>query len=429
SYTVDEHTLFVVGNLRTFAALERHGRFALCVRIFAEIPKRELLYIAGLFHDIAKGRGGDHAKLGAEEALTFCLEHGLSQYDAKLVAWLVENHLLLSMTVQRRDIHDPEVVHDFAATVGNQIRLNYLYLLTVADIQGTNPRLWNDWKHALLRDLYEASLLALRRGLENPIDQAERIAENQEEARKFLQQEGLFCKEAEKSRIETLWESVGEDYFLRYRPDEIAWHTRAITDGQDRDPPIVLVRKGRAGMDIFVYTQNRDRLFLASTTILDRLNLTIHDARIVTADDGMTLNSYVVLEASGHTITGEDAIHRKREIHDALIRQLRYPEDTVSPVSRLPKRQLRHFTTNTIVSFHEDDTNRRTIMEVGAGDQPGLLSRIAQVLSHCGVRLHKAKIATFGERAEDIFFITDSNNQPLAETAQNCLRGKIIAAV
>jgi len=428
-YTVDEHTLFVVSNLRAFAAIERHGKFALCGKVFAEIPKRELLYIAGLFHDVAKGRGGDHSKLGAKDAMEFCLRHDFSQYDAMLVAWLVEHHLLLSATAQRKDIHDPDVINCFAAEVRDRIHLDYLYLLTVADIRGTNPELWNDWKHILLRDLYEATLLALRRGLENPVEQAERITETKEEALGILQREGLLRNDNRKARIEALWRSVGTDYFLRYRPNEIAWHTRAITDGRNRILPIVLVRKGRAGMDIFVYTQDQNCLFQASTTILDRLDLTIQDARIVTADNGMTLNSYVVLEASEYAIADSAQYHeREREIRDTLTRQLRRPQGAVSPVSRLPKRQLRHFTTDTTVLFHDNGTNRHTIMEVSTSDQPGLLSRIAEILTRCETRLHKAKIATFGERAEDIFFITDKNNQPLMESMRECLRIRIIEA-
>ncbi|VFM98678.1 MAG: UTP--GlnB (protein PII) uridylyltransferase, GlnD [Candidatus Kentron sp. G] len=428
-YTVDEHTLFVVHNLVSFAALEQHGKFASCAEIFAQIPKRELLYIAGLFHDIAKGRGGDHAELGAKEAFQFCQQHGISQYDAKLVAWLVENHLLLSMTIQRKDIHDPEVVNQFATTVGNRLHLDYLYLLTVADIRGTNPKLWNDWKHTLLRDLYEATLLALHRGPENPIDQAERIAQNKKEAYRGLRQEGLLREKSRRARIRVLWKSAGLDYFLRYRPDEIIWHTRAITDGRNRSLPVVLVREGRAGMDVFIYAQDQQHLFLASTTILDRLHLTIHDARIISADNGMTLNSYVVLEASGNTPTGKDAEHRQRHIRDVLTRELQSPKNALSPVSRLPKRQLKHFTTNTIVSFYTDSTNQRTIMEVSTGDRPGLLSQIAATLAHCEVRLHKAKIATFGEWAEDIFFITDKNNQPLSQAALEYLRENAVAAV
>nr|VFK79223.1 MAG: UTP--GlnB (protein PII) uridylyltransferase, GlnD [Candidatus Kentron sp. SD] len=427
-YTVDEHTLFVVSNLRAFAAIDHHEKFALCARVFGEIPKQELLYIAGLFHDIAKGRGGDHSRLGARDAMEFCLQHGFSQYDSGLVAWLVEHHLLLSTTSQRKDIHDPEVINSFAAEVGDRVHLDYLYLLTVADIRGTNPDLWNDWRHILLRDLYEATLLALRRGLENPIQQTERIMETKEEALCILQREGLLPNENRKARIEALWQSVGTDYFLRYRSGEVAWHARAITDGRDRVPPIVLVRKGRAGIDIFVYTQCQDHLFQASTSILDRLGMTIQDARIVTADNGMMLNSYVVLEASEGSIIdgGGKYQEREREIREILTRELRSPQDAVSPVSRLPRRQLRHFSTDTTVLFHENDVNRYTIMEISTSDQPGLLSRIAEILTCCETRLHKAKIATFGERAEDIFFITDKNNRLLTESMQECLQKKVI---
>nr|VFK21530.1 MAG: UTP--GlnB (protein PII) uridylyltransferase, GlnD [Candidatus Kentron sp. LPFa] len=424
-YTVDEHTLFVLGNLRSFAAPVENQKFALCAKVFAEIPKPEILYVAALFHDIAKGRGGDHSKLGAQDTMEFCLQHGLSQGDAMLVAWLVEQHLLLSITSQRKDIYDTEVINDFAFQVRDRIHLDYLYLLTVADIRGTNPELWNDWKHILLRDLYEATLLALRRGLENPIQQTERIEEIKGESLDILRRDGLLRDSGRKTRIETLWRIAGTDYFLRYRPNEIAWHTRAITDGRNRTLPIVLVRKGRAGMDIFVYTQDHDRLFQASTTILDRLGLTIQDARIVTADNGMTLNSYVVLEAFGYATTSDSA-KREREIREKLIRELRSPQNVPSPVSRLPKRQLRHFTTDTVVLFHENDANQYTTMEVSTSDQPGLLSRIAEILTRCETRLYKAKIATFGERAVDIFFFTDKNHRPLTESMQECLRAKVI---
>nr|VFK23778.1 MAG: UTP--GlnB (protein PII) uridylyltransferase, GlnD [Candidatus Kentron sp. MB] len=430
-YTVDEHTLFVIGNLRTFAAIhrqknEQNEKFALCAKVFAEIPKQELLYIAGLFHDIAKGRGGDHSRLGAADAQEFCLQHDFSRYDAMLVAWLVENHLLLSMTSQRKDIYDPDVINHFAAEVGDRTHLDYLYLLTVADIRGTNPELWNDWKHILLRDLYEATLLALRRGPENSVQQTDRIAETKEEALQILRQEGILKDEGRKDRIEALWQSAGADYFLRYRPNEIAWHTDAITDSQNRTAPIVLVREGRAGLDIFVYMRDRDRLFQTSTTLIDQLNLSIQDARIVTADNGMTFNSYVVLAVSGHTVVHDSTRYDEREIRETLIRQLRHPDEAISPVSRLPRRQLRHFTTDTTILFHDNDANHRTIMEVSTGDRPGLLSQIAATLTRCEIRLHKARIATFGERAEDIFFITDKDNRPLAEPIRECLRMKII---
>jgi [protein-PII] uridylyltransferase len=224
TYTVDEHSLFVVQNIRAFASPERPQAMPRCAEIFAHLPKPHLLYIAGLFHDIAKGRGSDHSELGMTLAMDFCIDHGLGQYDARLVAWLVRHHLSMSLTTQRRDITDPEVIKDFARTVGDQNHLDYLLLLTVADVRGTNPALWNDWKATLLGDLYESTTIALRRGLENPIDRAELIAATQQEARRLLEDSNGISDLAA-----GLWASLGDDYCLRSTADEIAWHTRSYT--------------------------------------------------------------------------------------------------------------------------------------------------------------------------------------------------------
>ena len=423
-YTVDEHSLFVVRNLRAFAVPERQHEFPLCSAIFERLPKPELLYLAGLFHDIAKGRGGDHSELGAADALNFCRHHGMSYYDGRLVAWLVKHHLLMSMTAQRQDISDPDVITTFAGRVGDRIHLDYLYLLTVADIRATNPSLWNDWKDALLRDLYETTLRALRRGLENPVDRTERIAETQAEAWRLLAAEQ--DREAwDLAQVEALWARFGEDYFLRFRPEEIAWHTRAILQGTEQSP-LVLVRRRRGGTEVFVYTEDRDYVFAAMTSILSRLRLTIHDARILTATNGMTLDSYAVLEEDGETITDPA---REQEIGAVLRQQLRRPQEALSPVNRLPKRQLRHFPIEPQVYFHPDDSNHRTVMEIIAGDRPGLLARVACAIAECEIRVQNAKIATLGERAEDIFFITDRRNQPLTETVKTCLRAMVLEAL
>lgn len=420
-YTVDEHSLFVVRNLRSFAVAEKTHEFPLCSTIFQRLPKPELLYIAGLFHDIAKGRGGDHSELGAQDALQFCRHHGLSHYEGRLVAWLVKHHLIMSMTAQRQDISDPEVITAFAARVGDRIHLDYLYLLTVADIRATNPKLWNDWKDALLRDLYDATLRALRRGLENPVDRTELIEETQSEAWRLLATEATHPP-PDLRAVKSLWRWFGDDYFLRFRPDEIAWHTRAIVHAED-DAPLVLVRQGRGGTEVFVYTQDQDNLFAAMTSILSRLGLTIHDARILTADNGMTLDSYAVLEEGGETISDPE---REQEICAVLRERLRAPQDALLPVKRLAKRQLKHFPIEPKVSFYPDDRNSRTVMEVIAGDRPGLLAAIASAMVACEIRVQNAKIATLGERAEDIFFITDSCNQPLTEPVKLCLQQMVL---
>ncbi|MDX1434415.1 MAG: [protein-PII] uridylyltransferase, partial [Gammaproteobacteria bacterium] len=421
TYTVDEHSLFVVQNIRAFASPDRPQALPRCPEIFARLAKPHLLYVAGLFHDIAKGRGGDHSELGASLALEFCLEHGLGHYDARLVSWLVRNHLLMSLTAQRRDIADPEVVNEFAETIGDRSHLDYLFLLTVADIRGTNPTLWNDWKATLLGDLYEATARALARGLENPIDRAELIEETQNEAMRLLGEQGEMS-----SAVAALWRSLGDDYFLRSTADEIAWHTGAIVGADPEDLPLVLTRQGRGGTEVFVYAPDREFLFAASTSTLGRLGLNIVDARIITADNGMTLDSYVVLELDGEAVSDAG---REREIRESLRRALREPQSAPRAVSRLPKRQLRHFPTPTRVSFSEDRRGARTVMEVVAGDRPGLLSAIGWALAERRVRLQNAKIATFGERAEDVFYVTDSKNRPLSAETFEEIRQRVAEAI
>ncbi|TFH48487.1 MAG: HD domain-containing protein, partial [Lysobacterales bacterium] len=419
TYTVDEHSLFVLQNTRAFASPDRPQAMPGCAEIFARLPKPHLLYIAGLFHDIAKGRGGDHSQLGMTLAMEFCADHGLGQYDARLVAWLVRHHLTMSLTAQRRDITDPDVIKEFAQTVGDQHHLDYLLLLTVADVRGTNPALWNDWKATLLGDLYESTARALRRGLENPIDRAELISETQSEARCLLQSANGISDLAAK-----LWASLGDDYFLRSTADEIAWHTRAIVEADSL--PLALVRQGRGGTEIFVYAADQEFLFAASTSVLGRLGLNIVDSRILTADNGMTLDSYVVFELDGKPVSGAA---REREISEALRAALTDPRSARRDNRRLPKRQLRHFQTPTQVSFSDDSSNARTVMEVITGDRPGLLSVIGWALADCKVRLQNAKIATFGERAEDVFFLTDAGNRPLAPESFDAVRERVAAAI
>jgi [protein-PII] uridylyltransferase len=422
-YTVDEHTLFVIRNLRRFTVPEHHHEFPLCSQLIQRIAKPELLYLAGLFHDIAKGRGGDHSVLGEEEALRFCSRLGLSQYDARFVAWLVRNHLVMSATAQRRDISDPDVINEFAALVGDQMHLKYLYLLTVADIRATSPSLWNGWKDALLKELYHATLRALRRGLENPIDKAELLRETREETGKLLG-EALTSD----ARVATLWDDVGDDYFLRHSPDEAAWHTRAILKAEAKDLPLVLVRQmtHRGGTEVFVHMQDMEGLFATATAALDQLGLTIMDARIITSSRDLVLDTFIVLEAEGEPIA--DA-RRVQEIAETLRRRLQAGGDHPVSVARRPRRQLKHFTVASEVTFTEDAPNRRTVMEVVTTDRPGLLSQIAAAMAGCGIRIQNAKIATFGERAEDVFFVTDNNEEPLSENHRARCRDLVITAI
>ena len=406
-YTVDEHTLFLIRNLRRYSVPEHAHEFPLCSTVFQRLPKPEILYLAGLFHDIAKGRGGDHSELGADDATAFCLLHGMSQYDARLVAWLVKHHLIMSTTAQRHDIADPDVVNAFAGRVGDQVHLDYLYLLTAADIRATNPTLWNSWKDALLTELYLGATRALRRGLEHPIDQAERIQETQHQALMRLHHLGV-----DETAAGNFWRELGDEYFLRYSADEIAWHTQAISSSYAIHLPLILIRQRteRGGTEIFIYTHDQDRLFAATAGALDQLGLTIVDARIITARNGYTVNTYIVLEESGEAI---DNPHRMEEITALLKRQLAQSPLPAPRVTRRARRQLQHFPIPTQITFSDDPRNRRTVLEVVTADRPGLLSDVGRAFVDCRIRLQNAKIATFGARAEDIFFITDTHNRPI----------------
>ncbi|KAA3627258.1 MAG: [protein-PII] uridylyltransferase [Proteobacteria bacterium] len=419
-YTVDEHTLRVIRNLRRFTVAEHFGEFPHCSEISQRIPKMELLYLAGLFHDIGKGRRGDHSKIGADEALRFCEEHHLSAYDAGLVSWLVANHLVMSLTAQRRDISDPEVITAFAHTMGDQDHLDYLFLLTVADIRATNPTIWNSWKNTLLHDLYTRTKRALRRGLEIPIDRDDRLRGIRAMARAQLRREGLSNEE-----INSLWRHVHEEYVLRCSVDELAWQTKAIVRTPREELPLVLVRphEKQGGTVIFIYTRDSDRVFAQTTSMLDQLALTIADARIMPTNNGYTLDTYLVLDESGTPVTDP---FRLDEIRDQLRRMLAAPDQPIPPIRRRIPRQLKHFTMPSEIHFNLDEPNNRTVLELFTSDRPGLLSSVGKAFAECGVRLKNAKIATFGARAEDIFYITDNKNQPLSSPAQfQCLTDAI----
>ncbi|MDD1621251.1 MAG: [protein-PII] uridylyltransferase [Methylococcaceae bacterium] len=421
-YTVDEHTLFVIRNLRRFS-LDRHNtELPFCNNIFLLIPKPDILYIAALFHDIAKGRGGDHSRLGESIARDFCIQHDLPSLDTKLVTWLVRNHLLMSMTAQRKDISDPDVIHSFALQVGSIEYLNYLYLLTVADIRATNPSLWNSWKDTLIKELYIATHNALHRGLHNPVARSERLADNIKEAKRELINLGVS-----ELSIQNSWQHLSDDYFLRYSADEIAWHTIAIAASTESDLPLVLLRPQtqRGSAEIFVYTRNETGIFSICTASLDQMGLTILDARIITTSDEYVLNSFQVLEQSGEAITD---LYREIHICTSLRHGLLSKKAIKAPKNiHKQSRQARHFPIETHITFLDDPSGRHTIIELVTTDRAGLLSTIGRAFTELDIQLHDAKITTIGSRAEDMFYITDHLGKPIVdETQKQKIRGKML---
>jgi len=422
AYTVDEHTLFVLSNLRRFALSRFDHEFPHCSPLMQSFDKPEIVYLAGLFHDIAKGRGGDHSELGAVDAEAFCLEHGMSQYEARTVAWLVRNHLLLSTTAQKKDIGDPAVINEFAATVSDKKHLDYLYVLTVADVRGTNPKLWNSWKATLFRDLYDATARALRRGLENPIDREYLISETQTAARELLRQSGM--PEARRLQI---WDAFTDDYFLRYRSEEIVWHTRILAGAEGGpETSLIDIRKqaGGDGMEAVLYTPRTQRTFAHATAAIDELGMTIVDARVVPIRNGYSIDTFIFMELD-RRIEVDDA--RLRKIRKSLTRVVSRPDGGIVKVTRRAPRQVRMFPTRTTVEFDEDVANGRTVMELVSGDRPGLLSTVGQVFIDLGIDIDTAKVMTIGERAEDVFYIVDEAGEPLSEELRNTLRERLTA--
>lgn len=422
-YTVDEHTLFVIRNLRRFSLEEHNDEFPLCNTVFLLIAKPELLYIAALFHDIAKGLNGDHSSLGEDIARNFCIQHDFSVHDTKLITWLVQNHLVMSMTAQRKDISDPDVIHEFAQKVGSVEYLNHLYLLTVADIRATNPELWNAWKDSLLKELYSTTHSALRWGLQNPIAMADRLRENKQEARDELLRLGM-----QEATIDSAWAHTGDDYFLRYSADEIAWHTMAIVSSSEDDLPLVLLRPltQRGSAEVFVYAKDEGPIFSICTATFDQLGLTILDARIITTQDNYVLNSFQVLEQTGEPI---NELFRASHICTSLRNNLLHGKvkGYINIHRQSKSRQALHFPIPTSLTFLSDPLNRYTIIELITTDHAGLLSTIGRAFIKQNVNLLSAKITTIGSRAEDMFYITDQYLQPINDIGkQNQIREEIL---
>jgi [protein-PII] uridylyltransferase len=416
AYTVDEHTLFVVSNLRRFALERFNEEFPHCSEIMQSLKKPEIAYLAGLFHDIAKGRGGDHSELGAVDAESFCLEHGLSADDAQTVAWLVRHHLILSSTAQKKDLGDPDVINEFAETVGDPLRLDYLYVLTIADVRGTDPKLWNSWKAQLFRDLYELTKRALQRGLENPFEGEQLVHEKKEKALNYLSRASVG-----ENDIKRIWELFDDHYFLRYRSSEIAWHTEWLSESNTSgELGLVDVRRRRTGdgVEAVLYTPKTKHTFAQVTAVLDEIGMTIMDARIVPLASKYSLDTYVFMESDKRVHIDEARINKIRR---ALTRVLRVDGNTVAKVTRVVTRQARMFSTQTRVDFLDDPADDQSALELTTADRPGLLSRVGKVFIEQGIDITSAKIMTIGERAEDVFYVSDLSGRPISNEARQQL--------
>ncbi|MGL5468445.1 MAG: bifunctional uridylyltransferase/uridylyl-removing protein GlnD [Shewanella sp.] len=422
AYTVDEHTHRLLLNIERFSQPEQKEEFPLGSVLINQLPKKGLLVLGAIFHDIAKGRGGDHSKLGSSDALAFCKLHGLNDHDGRLVAWLVENHLVMSVTAQRRDISDPDVVADFASKVRDAVHLSYLYCLTVADICATNEKTWNNWKGSLLRDLYFSTQRVLARGKEKPVDIRARVREYQAKAKKELLRRGIKEKD-----LDTLWQRFKADYFLRHQPNQVAWHAEAILKHKQVDEPLVLVSKHttRGGTELFVYCQDRPKLFATVMAVLDNKNINVHDANIMTSKDNYALDTFVILEQDGEPVS---QLSRIQSIRKALEKALA-SDNPKLPRFRKLSRKMKPFNVPTQVSFLESNRHGTSMMELIALDTPGLLAKVGDIFYRCNTTLLSAKITTIGERAEDFFILQTNDGLQLNETQEHTLKEALISAL
>ncbi|MBE2897911.1 bifunctional uridylyltransferase/uridylyl-removing protein GlnD [Pasteurellaceae bacterium 20609_3] len=409
AYTVDEHTLRVLLNIENFQRAQAREAHPLCAAIFPQLPSRALLYITALFHDIAKGRGGDHAELGAIDVYEFAKLHFFSESEAETMAWLVQNHLVMSITAQRRDIYDPEIINTFAQKVKSQVRLDYLLCLTVADISATNNQLWNSWKRSLLQTLYQFTTKQLELGHDAPLDVSEQILTHRLQALDALSDE-IRTQRLSMAQVQAFWARCPQEYFLRNNGAQLAWHLRLITPNTE----LVCKASNRfssGGSELFVYCPDKPYVFNKIARALEAKKVSIHDAQIITSHDGYCLDSFIFTEHNGELAKFDRRREIESAVHAALIGEYQ-------PATPRQNTRLDHFAITTQVRFLNRDKRDQTELEIFTLDKPGLLAQISAIFSEQNLSLINAKIMTIGEKAEDFFILQNAHGEAL--TPEQC---------
>lgn len=419
AYTVDEHTFRLIRNLYRFTLPAHSEEFPLASDIVQQLERPELLFLAGIFHDIAKGRGGDHSELGAIDAYHFCIQHDYSEADAELVAWLVRQHLLMSLTAQKRDIYDPDVIQAFAREVRTKQRLQLLYCLTVADIRATNSNLWNNWKASLLEELYRATEDTFQNHGESAITLRQRIQENKQLALALLLSAGFDALE-----VQQLWARFTADYFSRHTPEQISWHSQHLIHVKERQLPLILIgdENNQGTTEIFIYHLEENHLFANVAAVLDAQHLSIHDAKILNTRDGYVMDTFIVLERDSSPLYDQRRIEEVRQhLHDVL-RKRRSPPRQQRGLSR----RMKNFKVATQLTFLPQKNERKTAFELVTLDRPGLIARVTRVFIEQQLNLLAAKITTVGEQAEDLFIVCNAQQKALTDVECEALRDAIV---
>jgi [protein-PII] uridylyltransferase len=425
-YTVDQHTLFVIRNMRRLSVPDYCHEFPLASGVFQHLSNPGLLYLSGLFHDIAKGRQGDHATLGAIDAKQFCNLHGLSEKDSELVSWLVANHLIMSLTAQRKDISDPDVIRTFAKQMRSLERLDYLYLLTISDIRGTNPKQWNDWKDKLLGELYNKTAALLNKGLDlnesdQKIDKETNIVEIQTASLRRLELQGINSHQTNE-----LWDTLSADYFQSHTYGQIAWHTSLIIDAKQKDildTPLIKTRVhvSSNSIQLLIYMKDREHIFYDVASTLSNNEVDIVNAQLINASDGYALQSFrltpVNINSSEMEMMADQIAHR---ITDKLNNETEARQTTLSS-----DRKHKYFATPTVASFENTGDNNATLITIETIDRTGVLATIAKVFIDCDCKVLNARISTAGEKALDYFTISTMDDKPLSAEQQNGLKQQL----
>ena len=427
-YTVDAHTFMVIRFMRRFSDPNYASVFPLANEVVALLPKKELLYIAGLYHDIGKGRGGNHSDLGAEDVVAFCHRHGLDADDTELVEWLVRDHLTMSSVAQRQDIDDPAVIAEFAERVKTEERLNYLFTLTVADINGTNSNLWTSWRDSLMRRLYRNTLAALRRGQDESPARTELVNDLRNNAR-----DELIASEVSTEVIDSLWDSFSDDVFLHHSTDQIVLVAKAVEKHPSPNEPLVVVMDTQEGSDevggteVFVCAADRDNLFADIVVALDQLDLQICNATIDTGTKSMCYDSFIVLDQDNKPVadlTEQDRIRQHIQL------RLKSPDRNDPRARRRVPRSLKQFVAPTEATLTEPDSRGVSRLTITSSDRPGLLALIGTLFIELDIEVHQARITTLGERVEDVFDVSSRKDPAIdRDLIVNTLRERIDSQV